>query len=151
MQRRRIKHTCRATNRSTRGCWRRHWGESGGRPPLFHLPAWDQNIQGNKNRGLWCAGRMTTVQLSPRSCEGGGRGGRATCRTSLFVPRYWNSAQIKGSKALIRGRVVSQVWSRTSHQTAALCHLDPKLLYKNVTTIIQSLVHSLDVNKTYYM
>lgn len=105
------------------------WG-----PPLqFHLTAWVPNIQGNKNTGLWCAGRMTTVQLSPQSCEGA----HVTWGTSLlFVPRYWSSVEIKRLReALIRGRAVSQVSYEPGPPTSLLfvCTVSPDPLGNCIT------------------
>lgn len=76
--------------------------------PLFHLIAGDLNIQGNKkNTGLWCAGRMTTVQLSPRSCEGAHvTRGTSPLVCALFLKLCWDQ---RLREALIRGRAVCQV------------------------------------------
>lgn len=103
------------------GCWQKT-----PRPSLLlHFTVWNLNIQGNKNTSLWCPGKMTTVQLSPGSCERA----HVTWGTSLlFVSRYWSSAEIKGLwEALIRGWAVSRVSYEMGPPTRVLflCTMSP--------------------------
>lgn len=107
--------------------WTKTPGGLWGPPLLLHLTAWDPNIQGNKNTGLWSAGRLTTLQLSPQRCEGfhTASGPFPVVCGSLPTLR-WDQ---KLREALIRGWAVSQVsynldlppdWRCSAHG-----HLDP--------------------------